>query len=172
MATYHEHSKVEQLVLQKAGLSMQTELEEDEKDRLEEMMDEWGHRLNEVSGLAIRYYIMPTQRPGSGRDLDDEEAPSESGRRPNRPNKVKREPTEDEVAELAALRKGGATWAEVDAEAGRHRSSTEWRILFEKHGFDKLGRKDGKGTSKAKGKGVKASAAPKMRRRRIKRRKK
>jgi hypothetical protein len=169
MATYHEHSKVEELVLQKAGLSMQTELEEDEKDRLEEMMDEWGHRLNEVSGTSLRYYIMPTQRPSSSRDADDEDGASP---RQSKPNKVKREPTEDEVAELAALRRDGGTWAEIDAAAGRHRSSTEWRILFEKHGFDKLGRKDGKGASKAKAKGVKASAAPgQERRRRIKKRK-
>lgn len=159
MATYMVHSKGEQAILQKASLSTQTELDEDEKDRLEEMMDEWLHRLDEVSGVSLRYYIMPTQRPGHGQPSDPEDELPPQRSKPGKPQKAKREPTEDEVAELAALRRSGGTWADVDSAAGFHKSSTDWRILFEAHGFDKLGRPGGKGTSKAKGAGVKGMKA-------------
>ena len=56
-----------------------------------------------------------------------------------------------DVAKLAAMRRDGATWAQVDEAAAFHQSSTGWRETFEAHGFDKLGVKHGSNAkSKAK----------------------
>lgn len=61
-----------------------------------------------------------------------------------------KELTKAQATKVAKMRREGSTWAEVSAEMGHVRSSTGWRLALEPHGFDKLGRKDGKGESAAK----------------------
>lgn len=170
MATYTNHSAKQQRVLQKAGLSMRTELKRDEKVRLIAMAKEHGNNLKAVSGQALRYYIMPTQRPDhQSVSAAPDTSTGEVDTRPRKPGKVKREPTDEEVAELAKARREGSTWSQLDELAGRHRSSTDYRILFEKHGFDKLGRQFGSNQeSKAVAVGMKKKA---KRRGRIRKRK-
>jgi hypothetical protein len=60
-------------------------------------------------------------------------------------------PTSDQVSQIASMRRDGATWAEVVAETGIRAKSTGFRELLEEHGFDKFGRKGGRGESKARG---------------------
>lgn len=55
------------------------------------------------------------------------------------------------AATVAKLRREGGTWADCDETAGFHRSSTGWREALEEYGYDKFGRKNGSGKSKAKG---------------------
>lgn len=55
------------------------------------------------------------------------------------------------AATIAKLRREGGTWADCDDAAGFHRSSTGWREELDAHGYDKFGRKNGQGKSKAKG---------------------
>lgn len=55
------------------------------------------------------------------------------------------------AATIAKIRRDGGTWADCDEAAGFHRSSTGWREELDAHGYDKFGRKDGQGKSKAKG---------------------
>ncbi|MGH2966324.1 MAG: hypothetical protein ACRDMH_13240 [Solirubrobacterales bacterium] len=56
------------------------------------------------------------------------------------------------VAKVAELRRAGATWAEVDEAAGfkAHKTSTWWGRFLAEAGYDRAGRKDGQGASKAK----------------------
>jgi hypothetical protein len=52
---------------------------------------------------------------------------------------------------IAKLRRGGATWAQVREETGSNLRSSGFAEILEAAGFDRLGRKGGKGTSKARG---------------------
>lgn len=163
MATYMEHSEKQRRVLQKAGLSMRSELDRSEKVRLIEMAKEHGNNLEEIQGLSLRYYIMPTQRPDH-QTASAAPATSTEEERPRKPSTGRREPTDEEVAELAKARREGSTWGQLDELAGRHRSSTDYRILFEKHGFDKLGRKFGS-DQKSKAVAVGMKGKPKQKKR-------
>lgn len=60
-------------------------------------------------------------------------------------------PTKGQIAKVASMRRNGATWDEVIAETGIRTNSTGFRELLESSGFDKYGRKGGRGASKAKG---------------------
>jgi hypothetical protein len=64
--------------------------------------------------------------------------------------------TKEQVTKVAELRRKGGTWKQVYALIGRRSNSTQMRRVLEKHGFDRFGRKGGKGKSKARGYGAKA----------------
>lgn len=157
---YRDHAPEAREILRKAGLSMASELTSEERERLQEAveMDAVG---NEMTTHGLRNYIMPSQgkpeQPAleaaastdnqeEGESIMAKKTVKRSGGRPTRSALTKAV-----VTRLAKLRRDGGTWADVSAEAGQVRSSTGWAEVFDEYGFDKLGRKDGKGTSKARG---------------------
>src|SRR5262245_4169853 len=147
---FSDHSQEAREILRKASLSQNSELTVAEVARLQEAV-EWYAEDPEVTGERLRNFILPPPSYHTGEDAGEGEikmarsdSKSKRGGRPARP-----ELSKATVTKLAKLRREGATWAEVDAEAGQHRSSTDWAKLFDEHGFDKLGRKGGKGKSEA-----------------------
>ena len=164
------HSPAARDVLRKASLSMNSELDEAQVARLDQAV-EWYAEDPKVSGERLRHFIMPPSNEPVGDEPTGNEgeitmatATSKRGGRPARPALSKAI-----VTKLAKLRRDGATWAEIDAEADQHRSSTDWAILFEENGFDKTCVKHGsKQGSKARawnkdsnGKPAKAADKPK-----------
>jgi hypothetical protein len=63
--------------------------------------------------------------------------------------------SKQQVTKVAAMRRQGATWKQVYAYIGRRSNSTQMRQVLERAGFDRFGRKGGKGKSKARGHGAK-----------------
>lgn len=147
--TYRRHSEAEREVLRKAGLSMASELYEDEKFRLAEMADEYlSGELDRVSGGAIRSYLIQhateskNETPTEGESIMAKATKSKPKGRP-----AKNVVSKQLATKIASMRRNGATWADCDAEAGFHRSSTGWREELDGHGFDKFGRKKGSNQS-------------------------
>jgi hypothetical protein len=56
-------------------------------------------------------------------------------------------------AQVAKMRRDGATWARVSEAAGKVKTSTGWGQYLAAAGYDRLGRKGGKGKSKARAHG-------------------
>jgi hypothetical protein len=143
--TNRHHSEEAKRVLQKASLSTESELTDDERARLQEAVELVAANPR-ISGDTIRKFIIPppsheaTSEAGAEGDPIMAKTATTTKRRgrPARP-----ELTKAQVAKLAKLRRDGATWADVDVEADQHRSSTGWRILFNEHGFEKDGTKQG-----------------------------
>jgi hypothetical protein len=148
------HSTEAQDILQKAGLSRESFLYPDEVERLNYLADQYhgGNRLRNVPAKRVRDYI----KPPSGIDptlVDDEtetNQPKENIMAKAKQSK-KSAPTKAQVIRVAKLRRDGATWDEVISDTGIRTNSTGFRILLEEYGFDKYGRRGGKGTTKARG---------------------
>ena len=63
--------------------------------------------------------------------------------------------TDAQVKRIAQMRREGATWRDVYSYMGRRSTSTKLRAKLEAAGFDRFGRKGGKGKSMARGYGAK-----------------
>lgn len=149
---YRHHSDEARRVLQKASLSMNSELTAEGCDRLQHAV-EWLAADPEVSGWQLRNLIMPQSNQPADVELADNEgeskmAATKAKQRRGRP--ARPELSKAQVTKLAKLRREGATWFDINDAAGQRHSSTDWAKLFKKHGFDKLGRQGGKGESKAR----------------------
>ncbi|MGA9634301.1 MAG: hypothetical protein WBQ41_03560 [Solirubrobacterales bacterium] len=61
-------------------------------------------------------------------------------------------PTAAQITKMATMRRGGATWAEVQkvVPSTKHWKSTKFAQALAEQGYDRLGRKAGKGESKAR----------------------
>ncbi|MGH7484394.1 MAG: hypothetical protein ACREMY_02170 [bacterium] len=63
--------------------------------------------------------------------------------------------TKAQITHIAKIRREGGTWRDCYAYMGRRSSSTKLRAKLEAAGFDRFGRRGGKGKSKARGHGAK-----------------
>ncbi len=155
-----EHSPEAREVLRKASLSLESELDEAEAARLNEAVG-WYAEDPDVTGHQLRNYIMPQssyEAPGGaeGETIMAKATTSKRRGRPARP-----ELSKAQVTKLAKLRRDGGTWADVSEAAGQVRSSTDWAVLFNEHGFEKTGVKTGSNqTSKARAWGSASNGKP------------
>ena len=99
----------------------------------------------ELAGLVES----PEDQAGEETGLNDAPAGETTSTEKGRSRKAA--PTKTQVAQVAEMRRDGATWDEVIAATGIRSNSTGFRILLEEHGFDKFGREGGRGPIKAKG---------------------
>lgn len=149
------HSTEAQDILQKAGLSRESFLYHDEVERLNYLAEQYhgGTRLSGVSPKRLRDYIMPRDQVAEPLDVDGDDHPNQPKENimAKATKSKKSAPTKGQVIKVASMRRNGATWDEVIAETGIRTNSTGFRILLEEHGFDKYGRKGGRGATKARG---------------------
>jgi len=91
----------------------------------------------------------PEDQAGEETGLNHAPAGETMSTEKGRPRKTA--PTKAQVAQVAEMRRDGATWDDVIAATGIRSNSTGFRVLLEEHGFDKFGREGGRGPIKAKG---------------------
>jgi alkylated DNA nucleotide flippase Atl1 len=116
-----------------------------EFDEAQRASDSQRMPAEELAGLVESPEDQAGEETGLNQGLAAGATSSKKGRPP------KAAPTKAQVAEVASLRREGATWDEVIAATGIRTNSTGFRILLEEHGFDKFGREGGRGPIKAKG---------------------
>lgn len=153
--TARDHSPKARELLRKAGLSMESELDHQQLATLQRFTDQ-----HDVPGHRVRLALIPSLR-----GEDDQHAPIAGAALPTRTTNDQGEhimaktatkskksaPTKGQIIKVAQMRRGGATWDEVISETDIKTNSTGFRELLESAGFDKYGRKGGRGESKAKG---------------------
>lgn len=160
-----EHNEDERETLRRAGMSQQTELDDEQASRLAEVtVDDWSDRdriYRYVMGHHLREEESYDGQPITNEQGEITMAKTKSAGRP-----AKAAPTKALVNQIAKERREGSTWDQIIASTGYRTNSTGFRVLLEENGFDKFGRKGGRGESAAKGWGSadlngKKKAAPK-----------
>lgn len=169
------HSEHAREILRRAGMSMNTELDVDGAARLQQAVEEdWTDRdriFRYVMGHHLREETTFDGQPITNEQGENTMAKTKSAGRP-----AKAAPTKALVNQIAKERREGSTWDQIIASTGYRTNSTGFRILLEENGFDKFGRKGGRGESAAKGWGSadlngksKAKAAKPKAKKRVKR---